>query len=82
MSTGGLADKFLEIVNFVVEDRGYRFDPSSPVSSILTQDVIDPETFLGCLADAKGCEVSEIDQVSIMPETDTVADLCARLEGH
>lgn len=82
MSTGELTGKFLEIVNFVVEDRGYRFEPESPVSSILAPDVVDPETFLGCLADAKGCEVSQIDQVAIMPETDTVADMCARLEAH
>lgn len=80
MSEVGLTGKFLEILNFVVEDRGFHFEPDSPVSAILTPDVVDPETFIGCLADAKGCEASEIDQVLIMPETDTVDEMCERIE--
>lgn len=79
MNENDLTGKFLEILNFVVEDRGYAFEAESPVATILNPDVIDPETFLGCLADAKGCEVSEINQVAIMPETDTVRDMCARV---
>lgn len=81
MSENDLTGKFLEILNFVVEDRGYAFEADSPVAMILTPDVIDPETFLGCLADAKGCEVSDLNQVAIMPETDTVRDMCVRVEA-
>jgi hypothetical protein len=73
---------FLEILNFVVEDQGLRFERSSPLSAIIHRDVIDPETFLDCVAGAFECDPEEVSQDAILPETDRVETMIARLEGR
>ena len=73
-------EKFLEILNFVVADRGYEFNADTPLARILKPDVIHPEVLIGCVADALGIEEGEVDQMNIQPETDTVAMMFARFE--
>ncbi|MEZ5721855.1 MAG: hypothetical protein R3D59_09415 [Paracoccaceae bacterium] len=72
-------DRFLEILNFVMEDDGYRFDADTPLAMILKPRVVDPETFIGCIADSLGIEEEAVPQDLIEPETDTVSSMMTRL---
>ncbi|MCB1331439.1 MAG: hypothetical protein KDK28_19145 [Maritimibacter sp.] len=71
--------RFLENLNGVMECEGFRFDAETPLAMILKPRVVDPETFIGCIADALEIEEDAVPQDLIEPETDTVASVMARL---
>lgn len=79
MTAEDATHRFLEILNFVVEYDGYRFQPTTPLASIIKPGVTHPETFIGCIAGALEIEPEEVDQMKIVPETDTVLSMFERL---
>ena len=81
MTEANTTKKFLEILNFTVEDRGYCFDALSKISDILKPDVVDSEVMLGCAADAMGVSIEDLDQAVINPERDDVSTMMSKLEG-
>jgi len=74
-------ETFLRILNFAVAADGFRFDSQTPLRMIIRQGVTHPETFLGCVADALGIDETEIDQMLIEPEADTVAQMFEKMVG-
>lgn len=79
MSPESATESFLDILNFVMEPDGFRFEPSTPLERIVKPEVIDPETFIGCIAHALGIEPEEVDQLRIDPASDTVSSMFDRL---
>lgn len=79
MTHKNYTSEFLEIINFVVADRGYVFERQSKISDILNPDVLDPETMVGAAADALDVEFEAIDQGLISPDADTVESMMIKL---
>jgi hypothetical protein len=79
MSKEQAETRVLEILNFVVECRGYVFNRNTPLRDIMHYQVIDAVVFLGCVADGLGVAFDQINQDLIDPETDTVATMLQKI---